>query len=203
MELARRTIEHDEDFLRQISTPIDFEKDNVKGIIESLREYCSNNAVYAMAPVQIGIPKRLIYLKNTNENMNNNFDKQYDESTILINPIIKEAKGHTRFLEGCESCTDGLDNHGTTIFLAGLIDRPYSVTIEYYDENNSLRTEEFTGFKATVFMHEYDHLDGILHLDKAREILRLNLEQMRMYRTYHPQEVIDKDEPFKTAPKKK
>ena len=78
MELTRITIQHNEDFLRQISTPIDFEKDNVTAIIESLKEYCTNNAVYAMASVQILITKRLIYLKNTSEDMKKNENSNYD-----------------------------------------------------------------------------------------------------------------------------
>ena len=34
--------------------------------IKVLEEYCKENEVMAMAAVQLGIPKRLVYLKNTN-----------------------------------------------------------------------------------------------------------------------------------------
>ena len=46
MELDRITIENDMDYLRQTSTPVDFENDNYKDWIEALKEYCQNNAVY-------------------------------------------------------------------------------------------------------------------------------------------------------------
>ena len=72
MELDRKTIEHDEEYLRQVSTPIDFENDNYLEYIRKLKEYCATHYCYALAPVQIGIPKRLIYVKNTQQNMDNN-----------------------------------------------------------------------------------------------------------------------------------
>lgn len=194
--MKRITIENDADFLRQLSTPIDFSTDDVKSMIMALREYCLNNAVYAMASVQIGIPKRIIYIKNTNQNMSNNFDKNHDEGIIVINPVIKEAKGHTRFLEGCESCTIGKNSLGESIFLAAIVDRPYSVIVEYYDENGKKHEETFTGFKATVFMHEFDHLNGILHIDKTNEIFRYTLKEMKAYRERHPQELLNQTEEF-------
>lgn len=65
MELIRKTIENDEEYLRQISTPVDFEKDDYKASIKKLETFCQNFECFALAAVQIGIPKRLVYLKNT------------------------------------------------------------------------------------------------------------------------------------------
>lgn len=183
MELARKTIEHDEAFLRQISTPIDFEKDDVAAIIESLKEYCTNHIVYAMAPVQIGIPKRVIYLKNTSEDMTNNENSNYNEACIIINPTIISSKGHTRFLEACESCLD----------FVGTVDRPYLIEVEYYKPNGKKVVEIFEGFKATVFSHEYDHLNGTLHIDLADDVREMNYEEKKQYRTEHPYEILSKD----------
>lgn len=67
--------------------------------VNALEKYCKNNTVFALAPVQIGIPKRLIYIKNTSQNMENNSTEGYDENIIYINPIIISAKGKTRFLD--------------------------------------------------------------------------------------------------------
>lgn len=99
MELDRKTIENDEEYLRQISTPVDFENDNYLEYIRKLKEYCATHYCYALAPVQIGIPKRLIYVKNTQQNMDNNDTEGYDESIIYINPSIITTKGQTRFLD--------------------------------------------------------------------------------------------------------
>ena len=180
------TIKENEEFLRQVSTAVNFEDDDYISYINELKEYCKNNKVYALAPVQIGIPKRLIYIKNTSEDMKKNVDSNYDEGIVLINPIIISQKGHTRFLERCASCLD----------YVGTVDRPYEIEVEYYDLNNNKKTKTFKGFESTIFAHEYDHLNGILHMDRTNEVLILNYDDVKKYRDKHPYEIIQKDGEF-------
>lgn len=182
MQLDRKTIENDYYFLRQISIDVDFEKDNYMEYILKLKKYCKNNSVYAMAPVQIGIPKRLIYIKNTSATMANNENSEYDEGIVMINPTILRQEGHTRFLEGCESCLD---------FVAE-VDRPYLVEVEYYTTNGIKTRTVLEGFEATVFSHEFDHLNGILHLDIAEDILKMSYEEKKKYRQNNPYNIISK-----------
>lgn len=178
----RKTIENDEPFLRQVSTPVDFIKDDYKKYVRELKEYCESHAVYAMAPVQIGIPKRMIYFKNTTEDMSKNMEKNYNEEIVLINPSIIKMAGHTRFLEGCESCLN----------FVGVIDRPYSVEVKYFDKEGKEHQETFDGFKATVFCHEYDHLNGVLHIDLTDNIMQMSLKEKSEYRRKNPQKVLSK-----------
>lgn len=182
MELNRKTIENDYCFLRQVSVDVDFENDNYMEYISKLKKYCQNNFVYAMAPVQIGIPKRLIYIKNTSSTMANNENHKYDEELVMINPVILRQEGHTRFLEACESCLD----------LVAEVDRPYLIEVEYYTIDGDKTRNVLEGFSATVFSHEYDHLNGILHLDLADEILEMNYEEKKQYRQRHPYTVLSK-----------
>lgn len=191
MELNRITMENNEEFLRQISTPVDLENDNYLEYIRKLKEYCSANYCYALAPIQIGIPKRLIYIKNTEQNMENNFTEGYDESIIYMNPTIIAAKGQTRFLEGCESCV--YKEKDKNIYYAGIVDRPYLLEIEYYDIYGNKKTKIIEGFEATVFSHEYDHLNGTLHIDKSNKIFKMTKVEMREYRSEHPYEILSKD----------
>ena len=186
MKINRKTIESDEEYLRQVSSDVDFNSDNYMEYIESLKEYCRNNAVYALAPVQIGIPKRMIYFRNTTSDMTKNKDSNYDESTVLINPTVIDAKGHTRFIERCASCMD----------YVGTVDRPYSVEVEYYDINGKKNHEIFEGFKATVFCHEFDHLNGILHIDLADDVRQMTWDETRAYREHHPYQILSKDDEY-------
>jgi len=192
MELNRITIENNEEFLRQISSDVDFNNDNYMDYVEALKNYCQSNAVYALAPIQIGIPKRMIYLRNTTSDMDKNKDSNYDESTVLINPVIIEAKGHTRFIERCASCLD----------YVGTVDRPYSVEVEYFDINGNKIHDVFEGFKATVFCHEYDHLNGILHIDLADDVREMTWDETRSYREKHPYEILSKDNQYKLSERK-
>lgn len=186
MNLDRITIENNERFLRQISSDVDFNQDNYIELVTLLQNYCQSNEVYALAPVQIGIPKRMIYIRNTTSDMDKNKDSNYNENVVLINPTIIEANGHTRFLERCASCLD----------YVGTVDRPYSVEVEYYDINGNKIREIFEGFKATVFCHEYDHLNGILHIDLADDLRQISLDETRRFRERNPYKVISTDERY-------
>lgn len=186
----RVTIEDNEKYLRQISIDVDFTNDEYKKDIEELREFCLNSECYALAPIQIGIPKRIIFIRNTSTDMTNN-NKDYNEEIIYINPIIKNMYGHTRFLEGCGSCRYSNGN-----YVVGVVDRPYKIEVEYLDINGEKQNKIIEGFETTVFCHEYDHLEGILHMDRITDSSLMTLDQMKEFRTNNGYEVIDKDEIF-------
>lgn len=180
-KLSRKTIEADEEYLRQISKSVDFEKDDWKKAIETLEYYCENEEnSMAMASVQLGIPLRLIYLKKTDLDR---LYEDYNEATVMINPKILKSEGKTEFWEACASCLD----------YAGLVERPYKMEIEYYDINKEKHIKEFEGFACTVLSHEIDHLDGILHMDIAKEIkIRNDIERVKL-RKDNPYKIISKE----------
>ena len=178
------TIYDNESFLRQVSKKVDIsDVEELKKDIAILDDFCKKNQVMAMASVQLGIPKRLIYLKNTNLDIINKMqsnseteeERQFNESKILINPVIIKKEGLTEYWEACASC---LDNCGRVL-------RPYKITLEYYDINGNKCVEIFEGFKATVLSHEYDHLDGILHIDIAEEVIEMPVEERKKWRQTH------------------
>lgn len=192
----RITIEDNEKYLRQISLDVDFSNDEYKKEIEELREFCVNSECYALAPIQIGIPKRIIFIRNTSTDMTNN-NKDYNEEILYINPIIKNMYGHTRFLEGCGSCRYSNGN-----YVVGLVDRPYKIEVEYFDIDGEKQNKIIEGFETTVFCHEYDHLNGILHMDRITDSSLMTLDQMREYRLANKYLVIDTDEVFTYDDKK-
>ena len=62
-----KVISNDEEYLRQISKDVDILYDiELEEDILILEDFCLQIEVMAMAAVQLGIPKRLIYIKNTN-----------------------------------------------------------------------------------------------------------------------------------------
>lgn len=192
------TIYDNESFLRQISQEVNLADPNLTQDIAWLSIYCQNNDVMALAAVQIGIPKRIIYLKNTDldlinksqKNMLTEEEKRHNEAQILINPVIISQRGLTRYWENCASCLDNM----------GLVERPYKILLEYTDLTGQLKQEYFEGFKATVLLHEYDHLDGILHIDKSLEIKNMPVDERKKFRQTHGYEIISKT---KEWPKKR
>lgn len=185
------TIEYDLEYLRQKSSEVSLDDKDLEKDISILEEFCKENEVMAMAAVQLGIPKRLVYLKNTNLDIINKMqddtrteeEKSYNEARVLINPVIRERYGLTKYWEACASCLDNF----------GLVRRPYRIVVDYYDLDGNKRSDVFEGFESTVLSHEMDHLDGILHMDKADELLIMNSEDRKKHRIAHPYEIISKD----------
>lgn len=183
-ELKSITIADNETFLRQVSSPVDIGRDeNLQEDIAVLETYCKQNEVMAMAAVQLGIPKRLVYLKNTNLEIINKMqtsstteeEEHYNEARVLINPVIINREGLTEYWEACASC---LENCGRVL-------RPYKIEVEYLDVNGNKHNEIFKGFESTVLSHEMDHLDGVLHIDVAEEVIKLPKDERKKWRQSH------------------
>lgn len=159
--------------------------DSYRDYAGKLAKFCRETACFALAAVQIGIPKRMIYLKNTTTDISPE-NKEYDEAKILINPTIISRKGLTKYWEACVSC---LDN-------TGLVSRPYEMTAEYSDLDGAKHRETFVGFEATVLSHEMDHLNGILHMDVAEQVLQLTAPERKLFRKEHPYKILSKTAPY-------
>ena len=200
--MEKITIKDNEDFLRQVSSIVDIENDNE--LIENINvldSFCRENDVMAMAAVQLGIPKRIVYLKNTNLDIINKMqtnsqtedEYKYNESRVLINPMIIKREGLTEYWEACASC---LDNCGKVL-------RPYIINLKYYDKEGKEYFEKFEGFESTVLSHELDHLDGILHMDVAEEVLIMNREERKKWRQSHEYIIYSKTGDYELLKKDK
>ena len=141
-KLKTITIADNEEFLRQVSKPVIFPDNNLKSDIKVLEQYFNQSDItLALAAVQLGIPKRLIYLKNTdlelinrkNNDQETDEDRLHNEQRILINPIIVSREGLTDYWEACASCLDNL----------GHVKRPYKIIIKYQDINGNFHSEVF------------------------------------------------------------
>lgn len=80
---------------------------------------------------------------------------------VYINPQISRAS--RRKLEESEGCLSVRSIYGTVM-------RHEKVTLKYTDENGDAKTENATGLLGHIFQHEVDHLNGILFIDKARDL---------------------------------
>ena len=171
------TIENNEKYLRQISKKVELNDPEIHNNIVVLQDYCMQNDVMAMAGVQLGIPKKIVYVKNTNlEILNKRLTEQgkaetkdYNEAKVLINPEIITKEGITTFWEACASCSWC---EGDVIkWYIGKVKRPYRIRVRYLDIEGNQHEDDFEGFESTVLCHEIDHLNGILHIDIADKVI--------------------------------
>lgn len=184
------TIKDNEEFLRQISKEVVFPDAELEKDFKDLKEYTLANSVFAMASVQIGIPKRLIFVKNTDPT---DHTKNGSNHITMVNPVILSKRGRTEFLEGCQSCLQ----------YWAVVERPYEIIVAYQDLKGHNHKQKFEGFSATVLSHEIDHLDGIFHMDRAKTFIEMDEKNRKAYRDEHPYKVISKDCPFEYGKIKK
>ena len=91
--------------------------------------------------------------------------------SVIVNPkITKRSKEIISDWEGCFSLPD----------VRGLVPRHKSVEVHYYDAYGKRRIKKLTGLQARVFQHEIDHLNGILYVDRIKDMKTLmTLEEFK------------------------
>ncbi len=85
--------------------------------------------------------------------------------TVLINPVVTPATEEME--EGWEGCLSVPD-------LRGLVPRYTAVRLEYLDRDARPQGTLAKDFFARVIQHETDHLDGIVYLDRMRDLSTLS-----------------------------
>jgi len=77
---------------------------------------------------------------------------------FFVNPVVKVLSDTTeRTVEGCLS-VEGM---------RAAVVRPNHIQVDALDRDGQPKSYELQGFDAVVVQHEFDHLDGILYLDRA------------------------------------
>jgi peptide deformylase len=151
-----------------VELPLSSEDENtIREMYEYVRDSIDPNLskLYDLRPAvgiaapQIGILKKMIAIIAPDEDGN-------EHTMILINPKLKSYSDELTYLEGGEGCLS-VDR-----VCDAYIHRPARVTFEayFYDYETrelTLKTKRLKGYLAVVFQHEYDHLLGILFVDKA------------------------------------
>lgn len=76
---------------------------------------------------------------------------------VLFDPEVVEAEGRETMREGCLSVPD----------LTANVHRPERVVVRGLDREGDERVYGMEGFEARALLHEMDHLDGMLILDRV------------------------------------
>ncbi len=78
----------------------------------------------------------------------------------MIDPVVEARAGGEVGREGCLSLPDITAN----------VRRATDISISYTDLDGERLRRDASGFEARVFLHEIDHLDGILILDRVASL---------------------------------
>lgn len=159
--------------LRKIAKEVplsDITKPKMRKVLTDMNE--ALNSQYdgvAIAAPQIDVSLRIFVISGRvfdedfvrGQGLNNRNKISKHPNLVFINPVIKKISRDKKLLpEGCLSVRP----------LYGKVRRATRVTVEAYNEKGKKFTIEASGLLAHAFQHEIDHLEGILFIDKAKDI---------------------------------
>ncbi len=146
--------------LRKKAKEIGPDYPGIKELISDMFETMKASDGVGLAAPQIGLSIRLIVI-DASEISDDSGPGLKEFKKVIINPLILEEIGDKwTFNEGCLSLPNIRED----------VDRKSIIRLRYYDENFRLHEEEFDGVKARIIQHEYDHLEGVLFIDRINPI---------------------------------
>ncbi len=146
----RKIVEVGEDVLRKKCRPVPEITDRIKELVEDMFETLYDAQGVGLAAPQVGAMRRLFVI-----DLGDGSGK-----IVMINPEMIETRGEEDGEEGCLSVPNRV----------GRVIRPEYVKIKGTNLDGEEVEYEAEGLLARAFCHEYDHLDGILYSDKAKEM---------------------------------
>lgn len=153
--------------LREIAKPVDPARiptpefqDFVDSMLLTMREY---EGIGLAAP-QVHVSERVVVFSE-NAGLE---DPDGAPLTALINPEVTPTTDDTRAIwEGCLSVPG----------LRGRVTRPAAIRVTGLDRRGRKIDLELEDFDAVVTQHEFDHLDGVLYVDKVDDPKLLVFEE--------------------------
>lgn len=135
-----------DEILNKICRPVTEVNDRTKELIEDMFDTMYEANGVGLAAPQVGVLKRIVVIDTTGE-----------DPILLINPRVVETSGEQTGNEGCLSVPGK----------CGEVTRPNYVKVIAYNENMEEIEVEGTELLARALMHEIDHLDGHLYVEKV------------------------------------
>lgn len=132
--------------------------DNFTGLAENMILTLKNQQGYGLAGPQVDVLKNIFIIDTTSVNEEGT---QPAVKTYLNPEILDYNTEEVYYNEGCLSIPGIYED----------VIRPDKIEVRYRDENFDVKEETLEGMVARIFQHEYDHLQGILFIDRL-SILR-------------------------------
>jgi peptide deformylase len=161
--------------LKKKALPISAEYPDLETLIANMWETMYHANGVGLAAPQIGLGIRLFVVDTLQIAEKEKESTEIGIKKVFINAeILSESGVPCGYEEGCLSIPD----------IRGDVERLPDIRLRYYDEQFQLREEEFTGFNARVIQHEYDHIDGVLFVERLkplkRRLIQRKLDAIRM-----------------------
>ena len=169
--MALKLVHWDHPSLRTKCEPKTEFTDEVKQFIKDLLDIMHGKDLYTKTSRPIGLAAPQVESKfrifSVCPYQLINDKEEFGPAKIYVNPKLSEPSLEFEIQdEGCLSFPG--------LYLP--IERPYEITLEYQDENGKHHKERLSGFYARQIMHENDHLNGVLYIDRISKTSRKRLK---------------------------
>lgn len=158
--------------LRQKSEEVKEINDEIRDLVKDMIEIMHAHNGMGLAAIQIGVPLRIFI--TTVRSVDSSGYPVYGSPVVYINPKVT-VTDPTVWVEqeGCLSLPKIYED----------VPRPTSIKIEAFDEDGKPFEEELTLWMARPRLHENDHLNGVLSIDRApshrKSALRSQLKKIK------------------------
>lgn len=150
-----RIVYHPDPVLRRVAAPLAGVTDRVREVAGRMVELMHEARGVGLAAPQVGLSWRMFVANPANEP---------GRDRVFINPVLRDPTPQTTgHEEGCLSLPH----------VTAEVTRPVGVTIDALDEHGDAFTLSSEDFAARVWQHEFDHLEGVLILDKMTKMDRM------------------------------
>lgn len=158
--------------LRAHCKPIEQITDEIRELVLDMIFTMDQSHGIGLAAPQIGYPIRLFVLRNYIERADGHLG--VSEPRVYINPKLHSPSQETwQDEERCLSLPG----------IVGTVERPLKIIVEATGLNGEKFVEEVSGLNARVRMHENDHINGVLYIDRVppqeRKLLDPFLRQIK------------------------
>lgn len=145
--------------LKKRATDINKDYEGLKSLISNMWETMYAAHGVGIAAPQIGASIRLFVIDSIQ--IMEEEKKAEGIKKVFINAQIIEETGELwSYEEGCLSIPN----------IRGDVERQQKVRIQYLDENFEKHDEIYEGINARVIQHEYDHIEGVLFVEKLKPL---------------------------------
>lgn len=158
---------YDDAGLRKKAFPIEMIDEDIKRLAQDMIDSMIHFNGVGLAAPQVGRLVRLIVIRD--EFVGEGEEYSLGPPEVFINPILTRPSTETEKMpEGCLSLP-GI--HAEVV-------RPACIHVRYQKLDGKFVDEDAVGFRARVIMHENDHLNGVLYIDRISPEERARIEPM-------------------------
>ena len=142
--------------LRKKAKPVESISDEIKQLVDVMIAAMDQKDGIGLAAPQVNHSIALFITRAPIENDEND-EWEKGEVRVFINPkILSYSSDEDSFNEGCLSIPK----------VYGDVFRPIKIKVEATNLEGKRFTEDFSGMSARVILHENDHLNGVLFIDR-------------------------------------